>query len=107
MFAIDEDGILVGSYIGYGDPSNTGAWETRACSKLAASASLSGTTPNQRHGRRSGSEDGRRFDCMKRSPLLLVLALVLVVLALGGWAVDGVRWALSGPRRARGRLATT
>jgi hypothetical protein len=44
---------------------------------------------------------------MKRSPLLLVLALVLVVLALGGWAVDGVRWALSGPRRARGRLATT
>ncbi len=28
MFAIDEDGILVGSYIGYGDPSNTGAWES-------------------------------------------------------------------------------
>jgi hypothetical protein len=43
---------------------------------------------------------------MKRSPLLVLLALALVVLALGGWAVDGLRWALSGPR-ARGRLATT
>jgi hypothetical protein len=30
MFAIDEEGTLVGSYIGYGDPSNTGAWETLA-----------------------------------------------------------------------------
>jgi hypothetical protein len=30
MFAIDEDGTLVGSYIGYGDPSNTGAWEALA-----------------------------------------------------------------------------
>jgi len=30
MFAIDENGTLVGSYIGYGDPSNTGAWEALA-----------------------------------------------------------------------------
>ena len=30
MFAIDEGGTLVASYIGYGDPSNTGAWEALA-----------------------------------------------------------------------------
>ena len=30
MFAIDEQGTLVGSYIGYGDPENTDAWEQLA-----------------------------------------------------------------------------
>lgn len=30
MFAIDENGTLVGSYIGYGDPGNDGAWEALA-----------------------------------------------------------------------------
>jgi hypothetical protein len=38
---------------------------------------------------------------MRRRRLSLVLlALVLLVLAIGGWAVDGARWALTG-RRAR------
>jgi hypothetical protein len=38
---------------------------------------------------------------MKRRRLsFLLLALLLLVLALGGWAVDGARWALTG-RRAR------
>lgn len=43
---------------------------------------------------------------MKRTLWLLILAFALVLLAVGGWAVNGVRWALTGPRRARGRLAT-
>jgi hypothetical protein len=30
----------------------------------------------------------------------ILLALLLLVLAIGGWAVDGARWALAG-RRAR------
>jgi hypothetical protein len=30
----------------------------------------------------------------------LLLALILLVLAIGGWAIDGARWALTG-RRAR------
>ena len=43
---------------------------------------------------------------MKRTLWLLILAFALVLLAVGGWAVNGVRWTLSGPRRVRGRLAT-
>ena len=43
---------------------------------------------------------------MKRTLWLLILAFALLLLAIGGWAVNGVRWTLSGPRRARGRLAT-
>jgi len=43
---------------------------------------------------------------MKRTLWLLMLAFALLLLAVGGWAVNGVRWTLSGPRRARGRLAT-
>jgi hypothetical protein len=36
---------------------------------------------------------------MKRRRLsFLLLALLLLVLALGGWAVDGARWALTGRR---------
>ena len=42
---------------------------------------------------------------MKRTLYLTILALGLLVLALGGWAVQGVRWALPG-RRQRRRLAT-
>jgi hypothetical protein len=41
---------------------------------------------------------------MRRRRLsFLLLALILLVLALGGWAVDGARWALQGRRQ---RLAT-
>ena len=43
---------------------------------------------------------------MTRTFWFLILAFALLLLALGGWAVNGVRWTLSGPRRARGRLAT-
>ncbi len=43
---------------------------------------------------------------MKRTFLILLLALGLLLLALGGWAVQGARWALTGGAR-RGRLATT
>jgi hypothetical protein len=32
----------------------------------------------------------------------LLLALLLLVLAVGGWAIEGARWALTG---RRGRLA--
>ncbi|MGZ8782418.1 MAG: hypothetical protein ACXWZB_02855 [Gaiellaceae bacterium] len=38
---------------------------------------------------------------MRRGRLILwLLALLLLVLAIGGWAVEGARWALTG-RRAR------
>jgi hypothetical protein len=38
---------------------------------------------------------------MRRPRLsLFLLALLLLVLAIGGWAVEGARWALTG-RRAR------
>lgn len=37
---------------------------------------------------------------MKRRLILLLLALLVLVLAIGGWAVEGARWALRG-RRAR------
>jgi hypothetical protein len=38
---------------------------------------------------------------MRRRRLsFFLLALVLLVLAIGGWAVEGARWALTG-RRAR------
>jgi hypothetical protein len=43
---------------------------------------------------------------MKRTLLLLIFAFALLLLAVAGWTVNGVRWTLSGPRRARGRLAT-
>jgi hypothetical protein len=43
---------------------------------------------------------------MKRTLLILLLAVGLLLLALGGWAVQGARWALSGGTRRR-RLATT
>jgi len=43
---------------------------------------------------------------MKRTLYLTVIATLLLVLALGGWMVDGVRWALTGPSRVRTRPAT-
>jgi hypothetical protein len=42
---------------------------------------------------------------MKRSLTITLLALGLLLLAVGGWVVQGVRWSLTAPRRQRGRLA--
>jgi hypothetical protein len=41
------------------------------------------------------------FDAMKRSLYIVLISLVLLALALGGWAVDGVRWLTRGSRRPR------
>jgi hypothetical protein len=38
----------------------------------------------------------------RRRLTFLLLALLLLLLAIGGWAVEGARWALTG---RRGRLA--
>lgn len=51
-------------------------------------------------------EPDRNVDHMKRTLWLTILAFAVLLLALGGWAVNGVRWTLSGPRRARSRPAT-
>ena len=48
----------------------------------------------------------RSFDAMKRTLLIALLALGLIVLAVGGWAVQGIRWTLRGGRDRRERLAT-
>jgi hypothetical protein len=42
---------------------------------------------------------------MKRTLLLILLALGLLMLAVGGWAIQGLRWATGG-RDRRERLAT-
>ncbi len=41
---------------------------------------------------------------MNRYFLLALLAFGLLMLALAGWTVQGLRWTLSGRRRRRGRL---
>jgi hypothetical protein len=38
----------------------------------------------------------RRFAAVKRQLLIAILALGLVLIAVAGWTVDGVRWALGG-----------
>jgi hypothetical protein len=38
---------------------------------------------------------------MKRRLLFVVIAAGLVILAVGGWTVEGARWALTGSRRRR------
>jgi hypothetical protein len=43
---------------------------------------------------------------MKRLLLLLCLAIGILLLALGAWAVQGVRWTFTGSRRRRDALAT-
>ena len=43
---------------------------------------------------------------MKRTLLIALLAVGLIVLALGGWTVQGIRWTLRGGRNRRERLAT-
>ena len=44
---------------------------------------------------------------MKQRLLLLVLGLGILVLALGGWAVQGLRWALAVPLRPRVAVAAS
>ena len=46
----------------------------------------------------------RRLADMKKRLLLLLLVTGLLLLALGGWTVQGVRWAAGGGR-LRGGLA--
>jgi hypothetical protein len=36
---------------------------------------------------------------MKRKLLFTLIVTGLILLALGGWAIDGLRWAVAGPRR--------
>ena len=43
---------------------------------------------------------------MKRTLLIALFALGLILLAIGGWTVQGVRWTLRGGRNRRERLAT-
>jgi hypothetical protein len=40
----------------------------------------------------------RSFERMKKRLLLLLLVTGLLVLAVGGWTVQGLRWAASGGR---------
>ena len=49
---------------------------------------------------------GRSVGAMKRLFLITILALGILLLALAGWTVQGLRWARSGGRR-RPRRATT
>jgi len=41
---------------------------------------------------------------MKRRFWIITIALALLLLALLGWTMDGMRWALSGSRQRRPRL---
>ena len=43
---------------------------------------------------------------MKRTLLIALLAFGLLLLAVGGWTVKGIRWTLRGGRNRRERLAT-
>ena len=44
---------------------------------------------------------------MKRRLLLTLLGLGLLLLALGGWAVQGLRWAVAVPLRPRVAVAAS
>jgi hypothetical protein len=43
---------------------------------------------------------------MKRRLLFTLIAVGLLLLALAGWAAQGMRWTLTGQSRRRSRLAT-
>ncbi len=53
----------------------------------------------------NGKRPRRNVRDMKRWFLFVTVALALLCLALAGWAVQGVRWTLTAPRRRRMRLA--
>jgi hypothetical protein len=55
------------------------------------------TTPSPRR---------RSVSFMKRTLLIALLALGLIVLAVAAWTVQGIRWTLRGGRNRRERLAT-
>ena len=61
---------------------------------------------DRRHGRFTPAAQPRNLGDMKRRLLFALLALALLLLALAGWAVQGLRWAVGGESRRRGRLAT-
>lgn len=42
---------------------------------------------------------------MKKRFWILIIALALLVLALLGWTVEGIRWATTGSRQRRPSLA--
>jgi hypothetical protein len=52
------------------------------------------------------SRPPRSVHVMKRTLLIALLALGLILLAVGGWTVQGLRWVLGGGRNRRERLAT-
>jgi hypothetical protein len=52
------------------------------------------------------SRPRRTVPLMKRTLLLILVAFGLIMLAVGGWAIQGLRWTLSGGRDRRERLAT-
>jgi hypothetical protein len=52
------------------------------------------------------SRPRRSVHVMKRTLLIALLALGLILLAVGGWTVQGLRWVLGGGRNRRERLAT-
>jgi hypothetical protein len=52
------------------------------------------------------SQPRRSVFFMKRTLLIALLALGLILLAVGGWTVRGIRWALGDRRNRRERLAT-
>jgi hypothetical protein len=43
---------------------------------------------------------------MKRTVLIALLALGLILLAVGAWTIQGIRWVFGGGRNRRERLAT-
>jgi hypothetical protein len=49
--------------------------------------------------------DDRPEDGMKRRFWILSIALALILLALLGWTVEGIRWATTGSRRRRPALS--
>ena len=63
-------------------------------------------TPNRRKGRRRGRHSRVRCSRMKRTLLIALLALGLILLAVGAWTLQGIRWTLRGGRNRRERLAT-
>ena len=63
-------------------------------------------TSNRRQRPMPPSRRRRSVLSMKRTLLIALLALGLILLAVGGWTIQGIRWALGDRRNRRERLAT-
>jgi len=53
-------------------------------------------------------EEGERFPslvCMRKRRMLIGLVLLMLLLAVGGWVVQGLRWAMTGSAKPRRELA--